>query len=248
MKELKNMKGITLVSLVITIIVLIILAAVSINMTIGTDGIITRAKQAAENMEIAALEEQEMLNSLFDSFEGDVIIGDTVPSNKFVELKAKYDALNTEHTDFKTQIAEAITNKGVETSSTDSVETMVSKIGSISAISDNGILLLDNSISDNTWSWGASSQEYKLSKTVTLPTGYERFILMVDTSSGDWTPVPAYSGDVETIQERTYTGTRCATLVAEVKKDKESEVVITGSTSGGGGTIGHLIVTAIPIE
>ena len=67
MKELKNMKGITLVSLVITIIVLIILAAVSINLTIGTDGIITRAKEAAENMEIAAKEEQEMLNSLYGS-------------------------------------------------------------------------------------------------------------------------------------------------------------------------------------
>jgi len=247
MKELKNMKGITLVSLVITIIVLIILAAVSINLTIGTDGIITRAKEAAENMEIAALEEQEMLNTLYGQLDGSVENGG-LSYDKIAQLKEQYDNLNTEYTDFKTQIAEAITNKGVETSSTDSVETMVSKIGSISAISDNGILLLDNSISDNTWSWSASSQEYKLSKTVTLPTGYERFILMVDTSSGDWTPVPAYSGDVETIQERTYTGTRCATLVAEIKKDKESEVVITGSTSGGGGTIGHLIVTAIPIE
>ena len=67
MKEVKNMQGITLVSLVITIIVLIILAAVSINLTIGSDGIITRAKEAAENMEIAAKEEQEMLNSLYGS-------------------------------------------------------------------------------------------------------------------------------------------------------------------------------------
>ena len=131
MKELKNMKGITLVSLVITIIVLIILAAVSINLTIGTDGIITRAKEAAENMEIAALEEQEMLNTLYDSFEGDVVIGDTVSSNKFKELKQQYDALTQEHTNFKTQIAQAITNKGVETSSQDSVETMVSNIGEI---------------------------------------------------------------------------------------------------------------------
>ena len=65
MKELKNMKGITLVSLVITIIVLIILAGVSIAIVFDEDGIITRAKKAAENMEIAAVEEQEMLNSFF---------------------------------------------------------------------------------------------------------------------------------------------------------------------------------------
>ena len=69
MKELKNMKGITLVSLVITIIVLIILAAVSINLTIGTDGIITRAKDAAENMEIAAVEEQTRLNELYEQLD-----------------------------------------------------------------------------------------------------------------------------------------------------------------------------------
>ena len=91
MKELKNMKGITLVSLVITIIVLIILAAVSINLTIGSDGIITRAKEAAENMEIAAVEEQEMLNSLYDIFEGDVVVGSSVSVNKFNQLKTEYE-------------------------------------------------------------------------------------------------------------------------------------------------------------
>ena len=67
MKVLKNMEGITLISLVITIIVLIILAAVSISLVFDEDGIITRAKEAAENMEIAAKEEQEMLNSLYGS-------------------------------------------------------------------------------------------------------------------------------------------------------------------------------------
>jgi len=130
MKELKNMKGITLVSLVITIIVLIILAAVSINLTIGTDGIITRAKEAAENMEIAAVEEQVRLNELYQQLDGSVESGG-VSYDKIAQLREQYDNLNTEYTDFKTQIAEAITNKGVETSSTDSVETMVSNITSI---------------------------------------------------------------------------------------------------------------------
>ena len=46
MKKLKRENGITLVALVITIIVLIILAGIAISMTIGENGIFTRAKEA----------------------------------------------------------------------------------------------------------------------------------------------------------------------------------------------------------
>ena len=131
MKNFKNNKGITLVSLVITIIVLIVLAAVSINLTIGTDGIITRAKEAAENMEIAAEEEQEMLNTLYGKL-GVSVENGGASYDKIAELRAEYDALNAEHTDFKTQIAEAITNKGIPTASDATVETMAQNIANIS--------------------------------------------------------------------------------------------------------------------
>lgn len=50
-KKLKNMEGITLVALVVTIVVLIILATVSINATIGKNGIITKAQKASELVE-----------------------------------------------------------------------------------------------------------------------------------------------------------------------------------------------------
>ena len=46
MQKSKTQKGITLVALVVTIIVLIILAGVSINLLLGQNGIVTRAKQA----------------------------------------------------------------------------------------------------------------------------------------------------------------------------------------------------------
>lgn len=46
-KLFKNEIGITLIALVITIIVLIMLAGVSINLVIGEDGIITKAKEAS---------------------------------------------------------------------------------------------------------------------------------------------------------------------------------------------------------
>lgn len=64
MKTRNNKKGITLVSLVITIAVLIILAGVSISTTLGENGIITKAKQAKQNIELAVNEEEESLANL----------------------------------------------------------------------------------------------------------------------------------------------------------------------------------------
>ncbi|MFR8116051.1 MAG: type II secretion system protein [Clostridia bacterium] len=54
----KEMKGITLIALVITIVVLMILAGVSINTVLGDDGIIQKAKEAAETTRRASAEEE----------------------------------------------------------------------------------------------------------------------------------------------------------------------------------------------
>ena len=54
----KEMKGITLVALVVTIVVLLILAGVSINTVLGDDGIIKKAKEAAEATKQASAEEE----------------------------------------------------------------------------------------------------------------------------------------------------------------------------------------------
>ena len=54
----KEMKGITLIALVITIVVLMILAGVSINTVLGDDGIIKKAKEAAEATKRASAEEE----------------------------------------------------------------------------------------------------------------------------------------------------------------------------------------------
>ena len=56
---MKKNKGITLVALVVTIVVLLILAGVSINLVLGNNGIITKAKEAAEKT--AAAQEKEMI-------------------------------------------------------------------------------------------------------------------------------------------------------------------------------------------
>ena len=54
----KNSKGITLIALVITIIVLLILAAVSLNLVAGGDGILGKATTAVNNTNIAKIEEE----------------------------------------------------------------------------------------------------------------------------------------------------------------------------------------------
>jgi hypothetical protein len=61
MKMLKDKRGITLIALVITIIVLLILAGITINLTIGENGIISKAKEAGDKYAQATENEQSDL-------------------------------------------------------------------------------------------------------------------------------------------------------------------------------------------
>ena len=65
-QKINNEKGITLVALVVTIVVLLILATVTINMTMNSNGIFGRAKNAADTYKKAAANETAALNSLYD--------------------------------------------------------------------------------------------------------------------------------------------------------------------------------------
>ena len=103
---MKSQKGVTLVALVVTIIVLIILAGISINLILGDNGIITIAKKAKENIEIAKTEEETHLNELYTQLE----------SNEISSSGNTYDSI-TKLAEFKRKIAEAITNEKVETTS-----------------------------------------------------------------------------------------------------------------------------------
>ena len=71
MKKVKSeIKGITLIALVVTIIVLLILAAVAINLTIGNNGIFTRAGNAVDKYQEASINEQKELNSVANYLDG----------------------------------------------------------------------------------------------------------------------------------------------------------------------------------
>ena len=60
----KKQNGITLVALVVTIIVLIILAAVTITMVAGQDGILNRAQQGTKDYKNAEANELLQLDEL----------------------------------------------------------------------------------------------------------------------------------------------------------------------------------------
>ncbi len=98
---MRNQKGVTLVALVVTIIVLIILAGISINLILGDNGIITIAKKAKENTELAKVEEETELNELYAKLE----------NNGGSSGEISYDAI-AKLKEFKTAIANAIGKAG----------------------------------------------------------------------------------------------------------------------------------------
>ena len=67
---LKNRKGITLVALVVTIVVLLILAGVSINLVLGNNGIIAKAKDAETKSAEASQNDLKGMNGLISEMEG----------------------------------------------------------------------------------------------------------------------------------------------------------------------------------
>ena len=65
-QKIKSKSGITLLALVVTIVVLLILAGVSLNLVIGNDGIMKRAKEAKEKYGQASKNEQKDLDTVED--------------------------------------------------------------------------------------------------------------------------------------------------------------------------------------
>ena len=112
---MKKEKGITMVSLVVTIIILIILAGISIQVTIGEDGIITKAKQAKQNITLAGEAEAMQLNQLYYELETGGEMSEDEESTKkdeiiallqkqVEELQKQIASLQTENVELKKQI------------------------------------------------------------------------------------------------------------------------------------------------
>ena len=69
MNQSKKEQAVTLIALVVTIVILIILAAVSINMALGDQGIFKKAQQGANSMRDAEVNTQMAFNSITDEMD-----------------------------------------------------------------------------------------------------------------------------------------------------------------------------------
>ena len=92
---MKNQKGITLISLVITIVILIILAGVAINMTLGENGIFTKAQEAKKVQAIASAKEQIGLEILEAQIEA-MGNNEELEQSEVETIVAKYGALQAD--------------------------------------------------------------------------------------------------------------------------------------------------------
>jgi len=107
---MKKQNAITLVSVVVTIIILIILAGISINAILGENGIITIAKQAKENMQLAQEKEQTKLNELYTQMVAEA--GNTGSEGGSVgELEETIKQLEGTVEDLNKQLDQEIANK-----------------------------------------------------------------------------------------------------------------------------------------
>ena len=68
-QTVSKIRVITLIALVVTIVVLLILAGITISLVFSENGIIAKAKEAAEKTNQAAINEQEQMNGLGTTIE-----------------------------------------------------------------------------------------------------------------------------------------------------------------------------------
>ena len=101
MKIQKEKNGITLIALVVTIVVLLILAGISINMTLGSNGIISKAKEARNAMTNATTSDNEFLNSLDDFIDQSFQYGVRIEGDKLMFYGQDGEVYNLQ-TDYST--------------------------------------------------------------------------------------------------------------------------------------------------
>ena len=92
MKSIKEKSGITLITLAVTIVVILILAGVTIDVTLGENGIINKSKEAANAMNNLVKEDEAELNELLNE------LNETMDSNwnSNIEIPGGNEETNTE--------------------------------------------------------------------------------------------------------------------------------------------------------
>ena len=153
-KYFKRKNGITLVALVVTIVVLLILAGVSINLVLGNNGIIAKAKEARDKSAQASQNDLIAMNELAQALEGSLSGNNGGSSSGEDEPTAKtlveaYDAGELKIGDYVNYVPVAgktytsVTNENGWTDQTYTVDT--STTWRVLGKEDNHILLISGS-------------------------------------------------------------------------------------------------------
>lgn len=85
-KSKKEKKGITLIALVITIVVLLILGGITINLLLSNGGIIKKAQQAKNKMDIAMKDDELLLNPIIQGKTIDELVNGDIPKLKCLKV------------------------------------------------------------------------------------------------------------------------------------------------------------------
>ena len=94
--KVKESSGITIITLVVTILIIIILAGVTINATLGDDGLLRQAQLAKDMAENSTLTESEKMNKLAQEYANMMAEDDEVEQPKGLSAaEIKADAANT---------------------------------------------------------------------------------------------------------------------------------------------------------
>ena len=143
--DMKKNKGITLVALVVTIVVLLILAGVSINLVLGNNGIIAKAKDAETKSAEASQNDLKGMNGLVSEMEG-ALAGNGSTGNGNTGSGNNFVTKNTEVTypDGKVWIPEGFRI------STDSASTV-----------QGGVVIEDKDLNQFVWVPVATLADYK---------------------------------------------------------------------------------------
>lgn len=162
---MKN-RGITLVTLAVTIIVIIILAGVSLNLTLGKNGIVSMAKKAKENTELAKVEEETTLNELYKRMtetNETLESGNDTEITNLTELIAEVENLKAEITKLKEatkQIDEIYPIGSIYmTTEIATAEAMAEKFGGIWEAYAEGRTIVGVGTSDETFEIGQTGGE-----------------------------------------------------------------------------------------
>ena len=93
MKSIKGNSGITLITLAVTIVVILILAGVTLDVTLGENGILNKSKEAANRMNNLVKEDEAELNELLDE------LNETMDSNWDSNIEIPEENLDLTYTE-----------------------------------------------------------------------------------------------------------------------------------------------------